>query len=456
MLNASIDLDAALESLTKKQELNDVHFTVRLVRDALRRGARSIALEVRRNYFSITHDGRPLSAKEHRDLGLVANAKAPAEQREKALFDLEKDGNLALFSALYVPASASLQAPLGFDAQNGILQETNATYAHTRVIMRTPIKARKAKRELRFYCCATRAQLSLNGRRLKPRRFLSDVLMPIRSRWWFPEPNEIEVEVEVGLPLQAAFGRTQFFKHGVYFGVKNQILKKGRVCTAWVDSFYMPVEENFRQSVYFAEQMLEKKSIELYDHAAKNFKSLKISEKKRVRRLFLNVSRSGWSLAMLKAPLFRNSNALFGRSLESIEIEKKNRGFITYSPHFKSDASLILDPFEVKGMQKLLGTTIKPELPPSSAKRVKRKSVSQATIPKNRLSEKERRFLERFEGAEFRILFAQKRDVWQKKNVIQLVFRRDDPMIEGAMLRLKQGQALDEVQYWLLGSLLRL
>ena len=449
MFEASIDLAAALETLTKKQRLNDVHFTIRLVREALRRGATEIAITLKRKRFSITHNAPSLTQEEQERLLIVTRSDADTNEREAALFQIEREGNLALLSALYAQPRAQLLCAFGIESENGVLEKVSGPKDKNTFVVETKIPVRKAKKELAFYCHATQAHFTVNRRPLKPKRRLDPVIASIL------EENE-ELTLKVGLPKKRASGKTRFYKHGIYYGVRQSTQSNGRLCSSWADSKLLIVEDNFRQSIAISEEALRSQSAKLYESLAKDFGALQDAQKESVKHAFLRVVPSSWSNAMKEAPLFDSGDSAFSRSLSSIKNEAKSNGQVLYSPHAERDAYLVLSAQELEVLKRIVKAPFRKTVAPSSARRMRREArIEQAPISIASLSSALISLKQSLDSDDFELVFAPERDLYRQNAKCRVLISPDDPALK-TIFSLVEASRLDSARYLLVAQLLSL
>jgi hypothetical protein len=361
----SIDLAAELESITRRQHLNDVHFAVALVRHAMRARPRRVELRISKRALTVSHDGAPLDDDERRLLLTVLSTR-PDDERQHALADLEGRFGVALLSALATSDRGSLESRASLDVEGGLARPSTSVRDRGYVLtLRRPIaRPRDARRELAFYCAHAPIPVVVDGKDITRPLQLRETV--IRRRFKGENGDGM-----CGLPRQRALSRVRYYKHGVYFGVRSSLPSDGRAVEAMYNSTLDEVEDNFRRSINAANRALREARRALYDDAADGFAAASEADKDTLARAFLRVPPKAWTDPMRAAPFLHTTDARWSRSLDSVVAEGAH-GIVPYT--LRADPSarglLLLTPDEVRAVRKLTGVKLRralaaPPAPPA-------------------------------------------------------------------------------------------
>ncbi len=179
-IQLSIDLDAALRKIAQRQNLNDVHFAVQLVRHALALGPSHIHINTRGRTFQIQHDGSPIDEMEMHLIDAILQRRSQHEVYE-ALSRLERDYGIALLSVFVNEANVELRSGnhiMGVTSGKWAMSIANTKVRGVRIrIRRHRSQARRENRELRFFCEFSDAPIFLNRRLICHRAKLSNQIL---------------------------------------------------------------------------------------------------------------------------------------------------------------------------------------------------------------------------------------------------------------------------------------
>ncbi len=246
MTQLSVDLGLAIERIGTRQHLNDVHFTVQLVRQALRAGPGRIELSSRRRTFTLEHDGAAFSADEADALRvLFAEVRDPAAV-DAALVALEQQHGITLLGAALGDGGVEVHSAVSFAIRGGRFSPLPTARAGCRIVVHRRRKSRRRERaELRFYCRDARVPIVLDGRALNPRpksappddALAAHTLPPGPIRGWLAVPRDGDSST------------TRYYENGVYFGVRRAVHHSRIPLDASVDHETTVFDPNFRQAV---------------------------------------------------------------------------------------------------------------------------------------------------------------------------------------------------------------
>lgn len=108
----SIDVDAELARTFRRSHGSPHHYPVELVRGALARGARKVALRLGRRRLRIEDDGAAIDGAALASLARLLDRTAAPELRQQALYELEQRDDAALL-ALLAPAPRAIELQTG-------------------------------------------------------------------------------------------------------------------------------------------------------------------------------------------------------------------------------------------------------------------------------------------------------------------------------------------------------
>lgn len=352
-LGLSVDVEAALVSLTERQHLNQVHWAVQLVRHALARGPSHIDVRVRRRALELRHDKDPLDEEEH--ALLLAITRGPDEGKQEALVELEARYGVALLSLLLTAPRVEIHGRRSLVAENGRVRPGPPSPDGARVVVwRSRGSPREERAELRFYCRHIDIPFMLDGRRRNEPLALERAFAPLTL---FSE----EGEGQVGLPLRGALTRVRYFKRGVYFGVRQHLPSDARPVEACFDSKLSSHEDNFERSVQAANRGVRHGKASLYAQLPARFPALREHERERVRELVLGHPGGELPEALRALPLFSTSSSSWRLTLDDLAALARRYGRVPYLPKRErgDDELPLLSPSEVAAVSRLLGVPVR-------------------------------------------------------------------------------------------------
>jgi hypothetical protein len=321
----TIDLEAELKSITERQHLNQVHFTVQLVRHALELAPSHIHLRVSRRCFELSHDGEPLSAEEQALLLCVTGG--TEAERQEALSALERRCGVALLSLLLTSERVELYSRHGLRAVEGRVAAGRPSSGPGYVlrVWRAGRSAREEKAELRFYCRHARVPVTINGRRINAPLTLERALLerPFHT---------VHGSGLVGIPAWGSLSRMRYYKRGVYFGVRQSLPVGGKPVEATFDSSRTGYEDNFAASVSAANDAIRSASRQLYADLPALFPQMTPVERARVKAVALSLPRLEDASGLASLPLFDTSVSSWRLSLAELAQRVERLSYLPYLP----------------------------------------------------------------------------------------------------------------------------
>jgi hypothetical protein len=184
----SVDADSHLRKLASCMFPTPALLPVELVRSAIARNARSVAVSVRPWRLAIADDGDGIAAGSWRELARAFDTELDAGERERAIASLQASAVTGIgLLAAFVPDAVSVRietscaaASMAMEIVNGRGRQLDSgpLPAGTRItIHRRNGPASAEKKLLHELCAATPAAISLNGRAIEKRPLLRQSLV---------------------------------------------------------------------------------------------------------------------------------------------------------------------------------------------------------------------------------------------------------------------------------------
>lgn len=326
----SIDIEAELRKITRKQRLNDVHYVVQLVRHALTRQPAAIRLSSQREWFELTQDGRHFDEDEWQLLHtLVVSRDASPRLRQEALSLLEAHHGVTMISLMTTfprVELASHDRVLATENGTGRLGPAGTSLQGYRVRIYRPAARRRAeRRELMYYCAGSDVPIYYNGEAINTPLQLDDSLAAVIFR----TPGGTG---SLGVPATGDLCRIDFYKRGIRFGVKQFLPRDGRIVCGYWNSNLDKYEADYRDSVRSGEESLDAMAAEPFRVLVRRFPRLSPEQKNRVRRILFSCDLSTWDDAWQTLPLFRDTGGRYSFCLDDLRSLLRRHGAVPYRP----------------------------------------------------------------------------------------------------------------------------
>lgn len=171
----SVDADAHLQKLASCMFPTPAQLPVELVRSALKRGAVSVAVEIRRSRLVVVDDGAAIAADQWQELAIALDGHGSPAAREKAIAALQSAASPGIgLLAVLVPGVEAIRidsagmtgrVTLNFSAGAVRLEEAATASRGTRIVIRRRAgQAAAEKKLLAELCAAVAGEIKLNGR----------------------------------------------------------------------------------------------------------------------------------------------------------------------------------------------------------------------------------------------------------------------------------------------------
>lgn len=362
-LSFSIDLEAELKSMTERQHLNAVHFAVQLVRHALRHRPQRITIRSTRTTFTIAHDGAPFAEQERALLFAVLDAESNQDQnmRQQALTALERQFGVDLLALMTTAAEVTVLSSTSFQSQRGrapVRLNTRHDLGTKIVIKRKRLSRRQERKELAFYARYADAEIRYNRRRITR-------ALPVPKRICTTTVVESDAKAHVRLPRERNTKRVRYYKHGVYFGVRNTVPADGLVVDAIFNSQLPHAEDNFRDSLATSPKILRTARDRLLETLATRAATLSPRDNERAKQLVLRMAIEAWPPALRATRMFDAVGKSKAYSLEDLA-RRAQRATLFYAPESKvagRDPLLpVLSATEAAALSRLLRVPVRPML----------------------------------------------------------------------------------------------
>ncbi len=358
-LDLSIDLQAELVSITERQHLNKVHWTIQLVRHALEHRPLHIDVRSTAGVLELRQDGDGLSADEHRLLLAVTGGReqtALSAERQEALVELEARFGVTLLSLLLTSSRAEISGRRSLVSESGRVSAGPPvpTPGYRVRVWRTGRSLRQETAELRFYCRHASVPITVNGRPLNAPVTLERAILerPFRAQ---------DGDGRIGLPASGTMTRLRYYKRGVYFGVRQSLPQGGCPVEATFDSTLSEHEDNFTRSVETANRALRVARRQLYADLPALFPAMTPRERARVKDIVIGLGPDRLPSAAHSLPLFHTSTSAWRVSLKDLAQLAERVGHVPYLSRASGhdDELPLLDTAEVASVARLLGVPVR-------------------------------------------------------------------------------------------------
>lgn len=323
-----IDLDAALKKISQRQSLNQVHYAVQLVRDALTRSPDGILITNRGNHFSLVHDGDYISDDEWSAIKLGMLGRDPSA-RNHALNQLEMRFGVGLISILLSGWPVHLQSGkyrVRSDGSKVVFNTTERIIDGCDLAFERPAKlARDEKKELAYFCQQCEVPIIVNGKPMK-----SDSEEP--ASFLTASMDDVHGHATVGLAAQGNVCSTAYLKHGVRFGLKYTHDPSGSVTAAEWNSRIKHFEPQYNESVSQGDRALGTLTRHLYHQVPKHFEQLPKHEQRRVKTLLMRYRTPAWEKLYGGIKLFAAGRQDALLSLKDLRKLARRFGYVPYTP----------------------------------------------------------------------------------------------------------------------------
>lgn len=362
-LSFSIDLEAELKSMTERQHLNAVHFAVQLVRHALRHRPQRITIVSTKKAFTITHDGEPFADAERALLFAVLNADASHDpnQRQQALSTLERQHGIDILALMTTADRVRVLSSTSFQSQRGAVPSVvNEQHGPgTKIVVKRKRRSlRQERKELAFYARYADAEIRYNRRRLtRP--------MPVAKNICTTTVVDTTAKAIVRLPRDQNTKRIRYYKHGVYFGVRNSVPADGLVIDAIYNAQLRHAEDNFRDSLSASSGILRTARDRMLSAVASSASNLSSRDFERAKHLLLRMAIEAWPPELRATRFFDAVGQKRAYSLEDFA-RRARRAALFYAPPTKTagrDPLLpVLSASEAASLSRLLRVPVRPTL----------------------------------------------------------------------------------------------
>ena len=324
-----IDLDAALNKISQRQTLNQVHYLVQLVRDALTRAPSLIRIEQNEDQLLVYHDGAAMGDDEWLLLHATTKSHEPSK-RTQALSELEDRMGVALLSMCLSENPAKIQSGnFIMHARDGVpsFSSLSSAYAGFELNLTRPAKWASEEREaLVYYCSRSDVPIYLNGTTLDPSQ--DDVACILGAT-----QTDESGAVDTGLLSEGTVSRTSYFKQGIRFGVKYGQSSDGSITASTWNSHYLSFEPHFSHSIKTGDHAIGSLVGHLYRNIPDYYDDLAIDEQERVRNLLIRFRIPAWEKIFGKLKLFDMGTQPRQLSLKDLRRLQKNFGYLPFQSH---------------------------------------------------------------------------------------------------------------------------
>ncbi len=303
-----IDLDKALLKISQRQSLNQVHYTVQLIRDALTRSPDVISVENGGGQFRLVHQGTPLSANEWQTLKNVALSDEP-QTRNMALEDVEQKRGIALIAVLLSGWQVDLRSgSMGVQADGKSLAFTQlpTPLAGFELTIKRPTKyVTEEAHELAYFCAQSDVKIRLNGKDLVPTVDDDEWVLTAQS-------DDKKGRGVTGMLATGSVSRTTYYKCGIRFGVKYGQSRTGTITSSNWNSYVSRFEPHYAKSIEQGDEAIKTLIKHLYHQVPDHYSDMSEGQQERVKTLLIRYSTPAWERLFGKLPLFtraQNGNA---------------------------------------------------------------------------------------------------------------------------------------------------
>jgi len=325
----SIDLEAEIEKITQRQQLNQAHYLVQWARHALALRPSRIEIRSKGDRLSLSQDGAPFPKAEWDLLTtlLFRNDKPPAAL-QRAIETLEHAHGVAALATLlrfeWVRLDSGDQTLIARDGAYQALTGQPPVSGYRLQLIRPATEARQELKELRFFCAQVGTPIHFNGKAInRPLELENQILT---AGFETAEGRGI-----VGLPQEGELCAISFAKHGVRFGVKQFLPVDGRVFHGYWDSFLDEYEPHYERSIARGEDVLLQQARWLYSCLGDYFGRLAARGKRRVKKVLFGVQDEDWAEQFGRLPLFDGARQAFALSLRDLEALRARFGAVPFA-----------------------------------------------------------------------------------------------------------------------------
>jgi len=285
----SVDADAHLQKLTACSFPSPAQLPVELVRDSLRRGAKGIAVTVRRGRLQVEDDGAGIGEETWRQLACAADPGRGAAERERTIDSLQRAASPGIgLLAAFVPGatlvcieSSPSRGGSALVVAAGRIRHAaaaNGTYGMRITIVRHGGPAELEKKLLHELCAAVPAVITLNGKKIEGRPLLRRALV---RRQVAMERGQAQVSV----PAAGDVCRLWLLEQSIPWQVLACPPRHGLVFEAALESGSAPSAAEWER--------LDQEAARLYQWLAENYRSFPEKHQGRIEELLFR--KVGWS-----------------------------------------------------------------------------------------------------------------------------------------------------------------
>jgi len=300
----SIDVAAAIGKLVEKQQLNQVHYAIQLLRQALERRPTAIHIHTRGSRFEIRHDGQPPTAEDMQAFHAVLTRED--EAAFAALKHLE-DGKLLpmLFPLRQFEEVSWRTSSHLLEKSRGGLMLRNAETANPESCLRfaRPGALRRREREeLHFFCRRPSCALWLDGKQVPARSPLANQQLLLEG-----EARTAEGTAHFGLASQGELSEIHYLKHGVLFGMRSWRSAQGLPMVVEWDSCLRDAERDFERSIQEGDRHLAVWQTSLEEALVRHYAELPEKGRQALRKRIFGLESAQLPSTLLQLPLFASS-----------------------------------------------------------------------------------------------------------------------------------------------------
>jgi hypothetical protein len=306
-MDFSIDVGAAIRKLVEKQQLNQVHYAIQLLRQALERRPKSIHIHTSGSFFEIRHDGQPPGAEEMQAFHCVLGSEDEAafqalKHLEDAkllplLFPLMQFAEVSWHTASYVLEKSSAELTLRSDAP--LSPESCLRFSRPAALRR------REREELLFFCRRPSCAVWLDGKQLTARPPLAGQNLLLEG-----EGRTSEGVAHFGLGSQGELSEIHYLKHGVLFGTRSWRSGQGLPMVVEWDSSYSDPERDFERSIQAGDCHLAHWQSTLEEALLRHFAELPKKGRQALRIRILGLEPAQVPSSLHDLPLFASSEGV--------------------------------------------------------------------------------------------------------------------------------------------------
>ena len=336
----SIDADAHLHKLAACMFPSPAQLPVEMVREALRRGAASVAVEIGRGRLLFEDDGAGIPERQWQELACALDAGQDAPEREKAIDALQSAARPGIgLLAVFVPGAENILIENSCQGRSQVMAVASGSVRQlgpgsrtqgTRIaISRRRVPPAAEIKLLGELCSAVAAEITLNGRKIERKALLRRPLARQESDlgggWG---------RVSVAVPARGDICRVWLLDQGIPWQLITSPAYRGLVFEAALESAAMPPAAAF--------DLLAAAADRLYHWLAGHYLSFPENFQERIEELIFDRIRQAGDLQLTSAfapfRLWRSAQRL---NLE--EVRRRAEREVLFALPLAGDPDLYLD-----------------------------------------------------------------------------------------------------------------